>query len=211
MGIEKIRDYGIIAIIRGHHPQSIPLIVEALKKGGIRTVEITMDTPKVCSVIEQVVDEFGDEMLIGAGTVLDRESARLAILAGAKFIFSPSLDIETIRMTKRYGAVSIPGAFTPTEILAAYEHGADAVKVFPANILGPAYIKSVRDPLPQIPIIPTGGVSLENVGDYFKNGAFAVGLGGALVHKTNHVDEEYLQIITQKATRFVEEVKKARQ
>jgi 2-dehydro-3-deoxyphosphogluconate aldolase/(4S)-4-hydroxy-2-oxoglutarate aldolase len=132
-------------------------------------------------------------------------------MAGARFIFAPSLNVETIRMTKRYGAISIPGVLTPTEILTAYEHGADAVKVFPISVLGPEYLKAVRDPLPHIPLIPTGGITLGNIGAYLQNGAIAVGVGGALVHKTTRVDAEYLQELKQKAAQFVDAVKKARQ
>jgi 2-dehydro-3-deoxyphosphogluconate aldolase/(4S)-4-hydroxy-2-oxoglutarate aldolase len=211
MSIEKIKENGIIAIVRGHQPEDIVSIVGALREGGVRTVEITMDTPGAGAVIERVLAEFGQERLIGAGTVLDPESARLALMAGARFIFSPSLNVETIRMTKRYGAISIPGVLTPTEILTAYEHGADAVKVFPISVLGPEYLKAVRDPLPHIPLIPTGGITLGNIGAYLQNGAIAVGVGGALVHKTTRVDAEYLQELKQKAAQFVDAVKKARQ
>lgn len=211
MSIEKIKENGIIAIVRGHQPKDIVSIVGALREGGVRTVEITMDTPDIGAVIERVLAEFGREMLIGAGTVLDPESARLALMAGAQFIFSPSLNVETIRMTKRYGALSIPGVLTPTEILTAYEHGADAVKVFPISVLGPEYLKAVRDPLPHIPLIPTGGITLKNIGAYLQNGAIAVGLGGALVHKTLRVDAVYLQELKWRAAQFVDAVKKARQ
>jgi 2-dehydro-3-deoxyphosphogluconate aldolase / (4S)-4-hydroxy-2-oxoglutarate aldolase len=210
VGLKQIQESGIIAIVRGHQPQDIESIVGALRDGGVRTIEITMDTPNVCEVIERVSRKFAGEMLIGAGTVLDPESARLALAAGARFIFSPSLNLETIRMTKRYGAISIPGVITPTEMLTAFENGADAVKIFPANVLGPAYIKAVRDPLPQIPVIPTGGVNEDNLSDYIKSGAIAVGLGGALVKKTEKVDQPYLEELTQKAARLVEKVTKAR-
>lgn len=210
MILKQIEECGIIAIVRGHQPQDVELIIGALRDGGIRTIEITMDTPGVCEVIERAAKKFAGEMLIGAGTVLDPESARMALAAGARFIFSPSLNLETIRMTKRYGAISIPGVFTPTEMLTAFEHGADAVKIFPANVLGPAYIKAVRDPLPQIPVIPTGGVNEENLSAYIKSGAIAVGIGGALVRKTQKVDREYLEELTQKAARLVEKGRSAR-
>ncbi|MBN2910832.1 bifunctional 4-hydroxy-2-oxoglutarate aldolase/2-dehydro-3-deoxy-phosphogluconate aldolase [Polycladomyces sp. WAk] len=211
MSIEKIKENGIIAIIRGHRPEDIVSIVGALHEGGVRTVEITMDTPGIGDVIERVLAEFGREMLIGAGTVLDPESARLALMAGARFIFSPSLNVETIRMAKRYGAISIPGVLTPTEILTAYEQGADAVKVFPISVLGPEYLKAVRDPLPHIPIIPTGGITLHNIGAYFQNGVIAVGLGGALVPKTTRVDSVYLQELKRRAAQFVDSVRQVRQ
>ncbi|MFC7440309.1 bifunctional 4-hydroxy-2-oxoglutarate aldolase/2-dehydro-3-deoxy-phosphogluconate aldolase [Laceyella putida] len=210
MRLDQIQESGIIAIVRGHQPEDILAIIKALDEGGVRTVEITADTPDVGAVIEQASRQFAGKMLIGAGTVLDPETARMALMAGAKFIFSPTLNLETIRLTKRYGAISIPGVFTPTEMVTAFENGADAVKVFPANVLGPAYIKAVRDPLPQIPMIPTGGVTLDNIVDYFRAGAMAVGLGGALVRKTTKVDSPYLEELKGKAASFVEAVRSVR-
>jgi 2-dehydro-3-deoxyphosphogluconate aldolase / (4S)-4-hydroxy-2-oxoglutarate aldolase len=208
--LNQIKESGLIAIIRGKNPKDIVSIVSALKDGGAKAVEVTMDTPNVLEVLEQLNAEFGHEMLIGAGTVLDPESARMAIMAGAKFIISPSLNVDTIRMTKRYGALSIPGVFTPTEALTAYEAGADAVKVFPIHVLGPAYLKAIRDPLPQIPLIPTGGINLENVKEYLKLGVVAVGLGGALIHKCDEVNEVYLREVKDNTEQFVKVVKEVR-
>ncbi|WP_335338758.1 bifunctional 4-hydroxy-2-oxoglutarate aldolase/2-dehydro-3-deoxy-phosphogluconate aldolase [Lentibacillus amyloliquefaciens] len=155
--LQKMTDHKLVAIVRGADPDDVMPIAEALYDGGIRLMEITMDTPRVETIISELNNAFSGEMLVGAGTVLDAESAKTAIEAGATFIISPTVNTETIKMTKRYGVVSIPGAMTPTEILTAYEHGADLVKVFPAQAMGPGYVKDVRGPFPYIPLMPTGG------------------------------------------------------
>jgi 2-dehydro-3-deoxyphosphogluconate aldolase/(4S)-4-hydroxy-2-oxoglutarate aldolase len=196
----------IIAIIRGANPNDVIRISQALKDGGIKLIEITMNSPNALSVIKQVSSEIGDKVLIGAGTVLDPETAKSAILAGATFILSPTVDIETIRLTKRYGAVSIPGAFTPTEILSAYQNGADIIKVFPAT-LGPNYIKDILGPLPQIPLLPTGGIDLKNLNEFIEAGAVGCGIGSALVNTKHEITEEYLQQLTKKASQFVSAIK----
>jgi len=204
--LSGILENKIIAIIRGSKPEQVLSIANALYEGGIKVLEITMDSPKALHVIEEVSGKLGDKMLVGAGTVLDKETARAALLAGAKFILSPTVDIETIKITKRYGAVSIPGAFSPTEILQAYENGGDIIKVFPASTMGPGFISDIHGPLPQIPLLPTGGVDLTNIGAYIKAGAAGVGLGSALVNPKVDVNESSLQQLTIKARRFVEEI-----
>ncbi|MFC0470910.1 bifunctional 4-hydroxy-2-oxoglutarate aldolase/2-dehydro-3-deoxy-phosphogluconate aldolase [Halalkalibacter kiskunsagensis] len=209
--LKKIEENGLVAIIRGAQPENILDIARALKEGGIKTLEITVETPRVLTLIEQVTAEFGDDLIVGAGTVLDPETARAAIMAGAKFIFSPTVDPETIKMTKRYGVISIPGALTPTEILTAYENGADVIKVFPANAFGPKYLKGVHGPLPHIPLMPTGGVDLTNLEDYIKAGGIAVGLGSSLVNTKQEINEVALQELTNKSKQFVEALKQARQ
>lgn len=196
----------IIAIIRGADPKDVLPIVKALYEGGIRAVEITLNSKKPLAVIEEVSLAMGDVMMVGAGTVLDAESARASLLAGARFILSPALDIETIKLTKRYGAVSIPGAFTPTEILHAYEAGADFVKVFPASTLGPGFVKDMRGPLGQIPLLPTGGIDVHNIGAYLKAGAAGVAVGSSLVNTNQKITENYLSQLTEKAKLFVTEV-----
>jgi 2-dehydro-3-deoxyphosphogluconate aldolase/(4S)-4-hydroxy-2-oxoglutarate aldolase len=153
---------------------------------------------------------MGDQAIIGAGTVLDPETARAAIMSGARFVFSPTINKETIQMTKRYGVISVPGALTPTEILTGYECGADLIKVFPASLVGPSYIKDVHGPMPHIPLMPTGGIDLTNVGSYIKAGAVAVGVGSTLVNTREAVDEDYCKRLTEKAERFIQEVKTAR-
>lgn len=207
--LAHILEHKIIAIIRGTNPEDVLAISRALKDGGVSILEITLNSPKALSTIEKVADEFGDEVLVGAGTVLDAESARAALLSGAKFILSPTVNRQTIEMTKRYGAVSIPGALTPTEILTAYEHGADIIKVFPANAVGVSYIKDIHGPLPHIPLMPTGGVDLTNIGGYFRAGAVAAGLGSSLVNANHQVTESYLNDLTEKAAAFVAEVSKS--
>jgi 2-dehydro-3-deoxyphosphogluconate aldolase / (4S)-4-hydroxy-2-oxoglutarate aldolase len=204
--LSGILENKIVAIIRGSKPEHVLAIANALYEGGIKVLEITMNSPKALHVIEEVSGALGDKVLVGAGTVLDKETAREALLAGAKFILSPTVDIETIKMTKRYGAVSIPGAFTPTEILQAYENGGDIIKVFPASSLGPGYIKDIHGPLPQIPLLPTGGIDLTNIGAYIKAGAVGVGLGSALVNSKEEVNDAYLHLLTVKARRFVGEL-----
>lgn len=202
--LERLKKSKLVAVIRGAQPEQVIPIAQALKEGGIISLEITADTPKVCSVIEEVKETFGNDIIVGAGTVLDPETARAAIMAGAEFIFSPTVNVETIKMAKRYGVISIPGALTPTEILTAYEHGADLIKVFPAGAMGAGYFKDLKGPLPHIPLMPTGGISLDNITEYFKAGAAAAGLGSALVNPANlHTEESYKEL-TKKAQAFSE-------
>ncbi|WP_163539488.1 bifunctional 4-hydroxy-2-oxoglutarate aldolase/2-dehydro-3-deoxy-phosphogluconate aldolase [Gracilibacillus sp. YIM 98692] len=204
--LETIYQNKIVAIIRGVPSNQVLDVAKALHQGGVHTLEITVDTPNVLQAIEQIRNELEGEVIVGAGTVLDAETARAAIMAGSQFIFSPTVDIDTIKLTKRYGVVSIPGAMTPTEILTAYENGGDIIKVFPATILGPSYIKDVKGPLPHIPLMPTGGVNLENISEYFQTGAVATGLGSALVKKQSSYSEEDLQQLAQKAKQFAVKV-----
>lgn len=208
--LEKIKGNGIAAVIRGAEPENIVSIAKALKDGGVKTLEITVETPRVLELIERVSREMGDEVIVGAGTVLDPETARAAIMAGAKFIFSPTVNVETIKITKRYGVISIPGALTPTEILTAYESGADIIKVFPANVFGPSYLKDIHGPLPHIPLMPTGGLDVHNVGEYIKAGAVAAGIGSSLVNTKKTMDNQYFIELEEKAAQFVEAVRKAK-
>ncbi|OIJ08199.1 2-dehydro-3-deoxyphosphogluconate aldolase [Anaerobacillus arseniciselenatis] len=208
--LQQIKEKAIVAVIRGAKPENILPIAKALSGGGVKTLEITVETPKVLTLIEEVSSTLGDDVIVGAGTVLDSETARAAIMAGAKFIFSPIVDQEMIKLTKRYGVISIPGALTPTEILRAYESGADIVKVFPANAFGPDYLNAVHGPLPHIPLMPTGGIDVDNVADYINAGAVAAGVGSTLVNTKGIIDENTLTSITEKSFKFIEEVKKAR-
>lgn len=200
--LQQILEHKLIAIIRGANPEDTLKIVKSLYEGGIRVVEITMNSPKALTSIERVSEEFGDRMAVGAGTVLDAESARSALLAGARFILSPTYKEETIRMTKRYGAVSIPAAFTPTEVLEAYESGGDIIKVFPATAVGPKFIKDIHGPLPQIPLLPTGGVDLTNVQEYLEAGAAGLGIGSSLVDTKREINKQYLKELTEKSNKF---------
>ncbi len=204
--LQRIFHNKLVAIVRGVNPRDVLDVSKALYEGGIKTLEITVDTPNVLQVIEQVRNEFDGEIIVGAGTVLDSETARAAIMAGSQFIFSPTVNVETIKMTKRYGVVSIPGAMTPTEILTAYENGGDIIKVFPSTILGPAYLKDIKGPLPHIPLMPTGGVNLDTISEYFQVGAVAAGLGSSLVKKQDSYSKEDLKALTQRARQFVEKV-----
>ncbi|WP_332629431.1 bifunctional 4-hydroxy-2-oxoglutarate aldolase/2-dehydro-3-deoxy-phosphogluconate aldolase [Halalkalibacter flavus] len=208
--LEQITESGIVAVIRGSKPENIVEIGKALREGGVKALEITVETPRAMSIIEKVAIELeNDDVIVGAGTVLDPETARAAILSGARFVFSPTVNAETIKLSKRYGVLSIPGAFTPTEILTAYENGADLIKVFPANTVGPSYIKNIKGPLPHIPLMVTGGIDLANAADYIKAGAVGLGVGSTLVPAT--INEEALHSITDKAKKFVETVKLARE
>src|ERR1051325_10181882 len=177
-----ITDIGIVPVVRTSSAEGAIRAIEAMYPGGIRAAEITMTVPGAIRALEKVADQFGDKIVLGAGTVLDPETARACMLAGAEFFVTPSLRVSTIEMAKRYSKVICPGALTPTEVLAAWEAGADAVKVFPCgNVGGAKYIKALKGPFPQIEMIPTGGVNLDTVGDFLKAGACAVGVGGELV------------------------------
>lgn len=172
----------IIAIIRAQSSQALMEVVEALKAGGISCIEVTMTTPGALEILEEVRKKM-DDVLFGAGTILDPETARLCILKGAQFLVTPTLNDRVIEMAHRYDVPIIPGALTPTEILRAWEWGAEVVKVFPASSLGPSYIRELKGPFPQIKLCPTGGVNLENIADFLKAGASCVGVGGSLVRK----------------------------
>ncbi|MGE7762122.1 bifunctional 4-hydroxy-2-oxoglutarate aldolase/2-dehydro-3-deoxy-phosphogluconate aldolase [Peribacillus sp. NPDC097895] len=204
--LTRIFENKIISIVRGARPEDTLKIARALRDGGIRLIEITLNSPNALESIELVSQELGEEMVVGAGTVLDPETARAALLAGSKFILSPTVNLETIKMTKRYGAVSIPGAFTPTEILTAYENGGDIIKVFPASV-GPNYFKDIRGPLSHIPLLPTGGVTLDNMAEFQKAGVVGFGIGSSLVDAKQEVNERFLMELTQKARSFVSAIR----
>ena len=198
----------LVAVVRLDSGDQLIKVAEALKAGGITAIEFTVPTPNSLEMIKQAAVYFGDEVLMGAGTVLDPETARSAILSGAQFIVTPALNIKTIELCRRYGKPIIPGAMTPTEILTAWEAGADMVKVFPADILGSAYLKAVLAPLPQIRLVPTGGISSENAAEYLKAGATAVGVGGKLVSKSAVASGDWAAI-TAEAQRLVHAVHQA--
>lgn len=182
--LQKTLDTGIVSIIRAKSGEQLVEVAKALYEGGIDVIEVTFTVPGVLDIISAVKQELGDRILLGAGTVLDTESARAAILAGAEFIVTPTVNPDVIRLCNRYSKAIMPGAFTPTEILTAWEAGADIVKVFPADVGGPGYLKAVHGPLPQVRLLPTGGVDLETLPAFVKAGACAVGLGSALVEKS---------------------------
>ncbi|WP_077325273.1 bifunctional 4-hydroxy-2-oxoglutarate aldolase/2-dehydro-3-deoxy-phosphogluconate aldolase [Virgibacillus siamensis] len=201
--MELIMEQKVVAVIRGADKRSIAPILEALSSGGINVVEITAETPNVRGVIETAVKQMGKEMCIGAGTVLDPETAKDMLMAGAEFIVSPVLNTKTLALTNRYNVLNIPGVMTPTEILTAYEHGAKMVKIFPANTFGPHYIKNILGPLPYVKAMVTGGITIENMNDYLAKGAEAVGIGSSLVNaKALETNEDFKQL-TAKAKSFV--------
>lgn len=179
--LDRILATKIVAVVRSNSGDQLAKVVEALAEGGVLVSEITFTVPNALEIIQQVRKAMGDRVILGAGTVLDPETARAAILAGAEFIVSPTVNPETIKLCRRYGVPVMPGAFTPTEILTAWEAGADVVKVFPADVGGPAYLKAVRAPLPQIRMMPTGGVDLTTANAFLDAGACALGVGSALV------------------------------
>lgn len=208
--LKTLLDGGIIPVVRAKSTDDALRIADFIREGGINTIEITMTVPGAINVMQRLTEESGDEVLLGAGTVLDAETARCSILAGAEYIVSPCLNKDLIKMCKRYSKIAIPGAMTPTEILNAWEMGADIVKVFPAAQLGgPAYIKALKAPLPQILLDPTGGVSLDNVAEFMKAGAACVSVGSSLVDK-RAVAEGKFEIITQRAKQFVRRIQEAR-
>ena len=200
--LAQILEHKIVAIIRGALPEDVMKIAAALHEGGVKLLEVTLNSLNALELINQVAKNMEGKMLIGAGTVLDATSTRSAIEAGAKFIISPYFSSEVITTTKELGAVSMPGAFTPTEIVNAFNCGGDIIKVFPASS-NVNYIKEIRAPLPHIPLMPTGGVSLENIAEFKKAGAVAFGIGTALVNTREKVTDEYLTKLTLNAKAFV--------
>ena len=207
--LQDIVNCGVVAVIRVASAQEAVEVCGAIAKGGVKPIEITMTVPGAIDAIKELKGAMKDNVLLGAGTVLDPETARAVILAGAEFVVCPTLNLEVIEVCRRYSKVVIPGAFTPTEILTAWEAGADIVKVFPATVGGPRYLRDIRGPLPQIRLMPTGGVNLKNTPDFIKAGAVAVAAGTSLVDKRAVSQREY-DIITENAKRFVEAVKLAR-
>ena len=179
--LARVLNSRIVAVVRSTHVGQLTDVAEALMAGGVEVIEITFTVPRAHRVLEQLADRLGDKILLGAGTVLDSETARTALLAGAKFIVSPTLNLDVIRLCQRYDKLVLPGALTPTEVLTAWEHGADIVKIFPSDLTGPPYLKALHGPLPQIRLMPTGGVNLLTAADFLRAGACALGIGGSLV------------------------------
>ena len=209
--VRRIVDGGVIAVMRGVEAEDALPVAQALSAGGVRAMEFTMDSADAVENIERAADTFAEEpTLIGAGTVLDAESARAAILAGAEFVVCPTVSEEVIEMCNRYGVPVAPGVATPTEALTAYEAGADLIKLFPAGQLGPGYLKSILGPLGQLPIVPTGGVSHDNAAEFVEAGAVAVGAGGALVDSEAIEEGDYAEL-EELARRLVEIVRDARE
>lgn len=200
---------GVVAVIRASDPTQLMDVVRALKAGGVTCIEVTMTTPNAIDVIAKATKEFAGQCFIGVGTVLDAETARAAILAGAEFVVCPVFNAEVVSLCRRYSKAVIPGAFTPTEILNAWQAGADVVKVFPATKLGPDFFKDIKGPLPQVKLTPTGGVDIKNAADWIKAGATCIGVGSALVSKKDLEAKNWANI-EKTAAAFIQAVKDAR-
>jgi 2-dehydro-3-deoxyphosphogluconate aldolase/(4S)-4-hydroxy-2-oxoglutarate aldolase len=208
--MQHMHELGLVPVLRASSAQEAITIADAILAGGVNILEVTMTVPGALRVIEQLANHHGDKLLLGAGTVLDAETARNCLLAGAQFIVSPALDVRTIELCRRYSVPIMPGALTPTEIVTAWQAGADVVKVFPCSALGGAkYLKALQGPLPQIQLIPTGGVSLSTAEEFLAAGAFALGVGGDLVD-AKAAREGRTNVITENAQKYVGIVKKFR-
>lgn len=208
--IKQIKETGVIPVVRATSAGEAMRAIDAIREGGIPLLEITMTVPGALKVIEEVSQRYGKDALVGAGTVLDAETATACISSGAQFVVSPALNLETIACCRRLDIVVMPGALTPTEVVQAWNAGADFVKVFPAGAVGgPSYLKSLKAPLPQIELVPTGGVSLKTAADFIRAGAAALGVGADLVD-IKAIREGQASLITERAKRFIEIVREAR-
>jgi 2-dehydro-3-deoxyphosphogluconate aldolase/(4S)-4-hydroxy-2-oxoglutarate aldolase len=207
--LQHVLDLGLVAIIRAPSGEQLVEVSQALLDGGIDVIEVTFTVPGILDILREVRTALGDRILLGAGTVLDPESARAAILAGAEFLVTPTVNLDVIRIARRYDKLVMSGAFTPTEILTAWEAGADIVKVFPADVGGPAYLKAIHGPLPHVRLLPTGGVNLETLPAFVKAGACAVGLGTALVER-EALERRDMPRIRRQAEAFVTTMRAAR-
>ena len=208
--VHQILETGLVPIVRAASPEDAFKAAEAIVAGGVSVAEITMTVPGAIRVMEKVADRYGDKVLLGAGTILDAETARAAILAGAEFLVSPSLDLGVIEVASRYSKACITGALTPTEVVKAWQAGATFVKIFPCgNVGGPNYIKALKGPLPQIDFIPTGGVNLETTPEFLRAGAVAVAVGSELVN-SKALKEGRLDVITENTRKFLQAVQKGR-
>jgi 2-dehydro-3-deoxyphosphogluconate aldolase/(4S)-4-hydroxy-2-oxoglutarate aldolase len=209
--LRRILDCGIVAVVRSPDSRQLVDVCRALADGGVTVAEITMTVPDALDVLRQVRQALGERLLLGAGTILDPETARAALLAGAEYLVSPTVNLDVIRLCRRYDKLALPGAFTPTEILTAWEAGADIVKVFPAEVVGPAFFKALRGPLPQVRLMPTGGVDLGTAADFLRAGACCLGVGSQLVEpravaernfdRIRELARQYVTIVQQVRTR----------
>lgn len=207
--IQKIMEYGVVAVIRAESKEQAIKIIDAVKEGGIKSLEITMTVPGAIDIIKEVAEIYKNEdLIIGAGTVLDSETARACILAGSKFIVSPYFDVETVKLCNRYAIAVMPGIMTVKEAVSALEYGVEVLKVFPGNAYGPSIVSSFKGPLPQANFMPTGGVNLDNIKDWVKAGAVAVGTGSDLTKGAKNGD---YALVTETASKFVDALNKARE
>ncbi len=208
--LSRVLDSGIVAVIRASSGELLADVAEGLLAGGVEVMEITFTVPGAVRVLETVAQRMGDRVLLGAGTVLDAETARAALLAGAQFVVSPNINLDVIRLCRRYSKLVMPGALTPTEVVTAWEAGADIVKVFPSEITGPKYLKALHGPLPQVRLMPTGGVDLNTAAEFLRSGACVLGVGGSLVEK-KAVETGNLERITSLARQFIQIIQETRQ
>ena len=206
----RLVDSGVVAVLRGADPDTLIEITDALLEGGVTGIELTADNPDVTEMLEALNGSFDDEIVVGTGTVLDAATARMTMLAGAEFVVSPSLHEDVIDICNRYGTLVAPGALTPTEAITAYEAGADLVKIFPASSMGPSHLSSIAGPLPQIPLMPTGGIGLDNVADYVDAGAVVVGAGSAVMDDEAIAAGDF-EAITETAREFRRAIDDARE
>ncbi|HXU68648.1 MAG TPA: bifunctional 4-hydroxy-2-oxoglutarate aldolase/2-dehydro-3-deoxy-phosphogluconate aldolase [Polyangia bacterium] len=208
--VESIRTLGVVAVVRLDAVAQLGPVVDALAAGDVRAIEVTMTMPAALEGLTTLAATRDERSLVGAGSVLDAETARLAILAGARFIVAPVFRADVVEMCHRYDVVAMPGAYTPTEILTAWEAGADLIKVFPASALGPGYLKDLKGPMPQLRLVPTGGVTVENAGAFVAAGASALGVGGALVAREAIARGDFARL-TEYARRLTAAVRAARE
>lgn len=201
--LQRIQETGVVAVVRAENSDEAKEVALACMKGGVNAIEITFTVPGADKVIEDLVNEFGEDLIVGAGTVLDSETARIALLAGAEYIVSPAFNLGTAKLCNRYQVPYMPGCMTISEIIEAMEAGADIVKLFPGSAFGPDIVKAIKGPIPQVNIMPTGGVNIENVDQWIKNGCIAVGVGGGLTKGSS-------EDITATAIEFIDKIKEAR-
>jgi len=208
--LERVYNTGVVAILRAPSGERLADVAEALLAGGVEVVEVTFTVPAAHRVLEQIADRLGDKLLLGAGSVLDSETARIAMLSGAEFIVSPTVNLDVIQTCRRYAKPIMPGAMTPTEALSAWQAGADIIKLFPSEITGPKLIKAIHGPMPQIPLMPTGGVNLETAADFIRAGACALGMGSTLAPK-DAIAAGDMKRIESLASQFIQIVKTTRE
>ena len=208
-GLTLIEETGVIAIMRANSGEQLAGAAEAIRQGGVRVIEVTMTTPGALRVIEHASHKLGEGVLFGAGSVLDPETARAAIMAGAGFVVAPTLNLDVVALCRRYSVLVIPGGFSPTELLTAWEAGADLVKLFPADLGGPDLVKGILAPLPQLRLVPVGGVNLKTAADFIRKGATALGIGSSLINQ-ELLDAGDMGELTRRAASFIAEVKKGR-
>jgi 2-dehydro-3-deoxyphosphogluconate aldolase/(4S)-4-hydroxy-2-oxoglutarate aldolase len=207
--LNLIRKTGVIAIMRAQSPGQLIAAADAIKQGGVQVIEVTMTTPGALDVIAQANERYGEEVLFGAGSVLDAETARAAILAGAGFVVAPTLNLDVIALCNRYSVPVVPGCYTPTEMLTAWEAGADMVKLFPASLGGPKLVKAILAPLPQLEIVPVGGVNLDTAASFIESGAAALGVGSSLINQ-KLLDGGDMEELAHRAAAFIREVQRGR-